>query len=50
MYSIWSKVTNYLSSFFIRNFFTLTQVTIQTIAFTWVQFLSTLPTSGLKKL
>ncbi len=46
-----------MSSFFIRYFFTLTQVTIQTITFTftwvnisrstftWVQFLSTLPTS-----
>ncbi len=46
-----------MSSFFIRYFFTLTQVTIQTITFTWVnisistftftwvQFLGTLPTS-----
>ncbi len=28
-------VTNYLSSFFIQYFFTLTQLTIQTITFTF---------------
>ncbi len=40
-------VLEYLSSFFLRYFFTLTQVTIQTITFTFtgVQFLGTLPTS-----
>ncbi len=35
-------------NYFIWYFFTLTQVTIQTITFTWVKFLGTIPTSGQK--